>query len=60
MFEDEKAPEVAFTSVSRFQHYQIVLREIVNSIQSFRNTKELVQVFRDALEGKGLLFSFRL
>ena len=40
------------------QHYLLVLREVANPIQSFRNTKELVQVFCDALKGKKLPFAF--
>ena len=38
-----------------FHRYRLVLGEVANSIQLFRNTKELVQTFRDALEGKYLI-----
>ena len=57
----ENAPWVRLTGTGRFrkfQHYRLVLREVANPIQSFRNTKELVQVFRDALKGKKLSFAF--
>ena len=35
-----------------FQHYRLVLCEFARSIQLFTNVRELVQAFRDALEGK--------
>ena len=59
----ENAPWVRVTGTGRFgkfQHYRLVLREVANPIQSFRNTKELVQVFCDALKGKKLSFAFCL
>jgi Fungal protein kinase len=38
-------------SLRNFQQHRLVLREIVHPIQSFRNVRELIQVFRDALYG---------
>ena len=35
-----------------FRHYRIVLQEFARPIYLFRNVRELVQAFRDALEGK--------
>ena len=40
-----------------FQHYRLVLGEVARPLQSFRNVRELFQVFRDALHG---MFFFRL
>ena len=40
-----------------FQHYRLVLEEVARPLQSFRNVRELIQVFRDALHG---MFFFRL
>jgi hypothetical protein len=36
----------------KFQHYRLVLQEYARPIQLFRNIRELIQAFRDALEGK--------
>ena len=41
----------------RFQHYRLVLGEVARPLQTFRNVRELIQVFRDALHG---MFFFRL
>ena len=41
----------------KFQHYQLVLEEVVRPLQSLRDVRELFQVFRDALHG---MFFFRL
>ena len=38
-------------SFRRFQHYRLVLGEVARPLQSFRNVRELIQVFRDALHG---------
>ena len=38
-------------SFRKFQHYRLVLKEVGRPVQSFRNVKELIQVFRDALHG---------
>ena len=38
-------------SFRKFQHYRLVLKEVGRPLQSFRNVKELIQVFRDALRG---------
>ena len=35
----------------KFQHYQLVLKEFARPIQAFQDVRELVQAFRDALEG---------
>jgi hypothetical protein len=32
-------------------HYRLVLKEVGLPVQSFRNVRELIQVFRDALQG---------
>jgi len=42
----------------KFQHYRLVLKEFARPIQLFQDVKELVQAFRDALEGKRPPFSF--
>ena len=34
-----------------FQHYRLVLGEVARPLQTFRNARELIQVFRDALHG---------
>ena len=36
----------------RFQHYRLVVYQFARSIEFFKNVRELVQAFRDALEGK--------
>ena len=38
-------------SFQKFQHYRLVLKEIGRPVQSFRNVMQLIQVFRDALQG---------
>ena len=38
-------------SFRKFQHYRLVLKEVGHPLESFRNVKELIQVFRDALQG---------
>jgi len=35
----------------KFQHYRLVLKEFARPIQAFQDVRELVQAFRDALEG---------
>jgi hypothetical protein len=35
----------------QFQHYRLVLKEVGLPVQSFRKVRELIQVFRDALQG---------
>ena len=41
-----------FRRFRRSQHYRPVLYEFARPIQVFKNVRELVQAFRDALEGK--------
>ena len=41
-----------FRHFRRSQHYRLVLYEFAHPIRLFRNMRELVQAFRDALEGK--------
>ena len=40
-----------FRRFRRSQHYQLVLYEYAHPIRLFRNVRELVQAFRDTLEG---------
>ena len=35
----------------KFQHYRLVLEEVACPLQTFRNVRESIQVFRDALHG---------
>ena len=35
----------------KFQHYRLVLEEVARPLQSLRDVRELIQVFRDALHG---------
>jgi hypothetical protein len=46
-FKDSDPPR----SFRKFQHYRLVLKEVGRPLQSFENVKELVQVFRDTLQG---------
>ena len=43
-------------SFRKFQHYRLVLEEVGRPIHLFRNVKELIQVFRDAIQGTVSLF----
>ena len=42
----------SFRHFQRSQHYRLVLFEFAHPIRLFRNMRELVQAFRDALESK--------
>ena len=42
----------------RFQHYRLVLGEVARPLQTFRNMRELIQVFRDALHGMFFFSTF--
>ena len=42
----------------KFQHYRLVLHQVARPLESFLNTKVLVRVILDALEGKFNLFVF--
>ena len=42
-----KGPEL----FRKFQHYRLVLGEVAHPLQTFRNVRELIQVFCDALHG---------
>ena len=42
----------------RFQHYRLVLGEVARPLQTFRNVRELIQVFRDALHGMFFFSTF--
>ena len=35
----------------QFQHYRLVLKEVGRPVRSFRKVRELIQVFRDTLQG---------